>query len=272
MVREGTICKTKKAGIVAYVNSPTGKKRFAKSKSDVILRAYSLFFENDKFWVEVNLFGKPAYILCDDLEFIVQSEVDAAIEKFREQELNKILYSAKNSPGGAGSQFDSMEDAAKDFAIKENKRSIENNWEYATYIYSYKVNVPAFLFFGTKTIDKFSYTAPHTNKDASNVDVEPGKFVKPRADAKLVALAHTHSAWNSLRVVGGKDYNDVFSPADLTIAKKYRSYLASPNGSLQCRTTHMTTVLFNAWNDKVAHDKNHPDLPRNHKENCKNCY
>ncbi|MCL2086121.1 MAG: hypothetical protein FWH05_00820 [Oscillospiraceae bacterium] len=86
---QGTICKTKKAGIVAYVNSPTGKKRFAKSKSEVILRAYSLFFENDKFWVEVNLFGKPAYILCDDLDFIEQSEVNAAIEKFKRESANK---------------------------------------------------------------------------------------------------------------------------------------------------------------------------------------
>lgn len=199
------------------------------------------------------------------------------------QSLNLYVY-CMNSPivyidkkgAEAGDPFKSMDDAAKDFAKTTNGKSIEEDLEYGSYIYSWQETKKIFWFIPiTKTY--YSYTEPFTDNMEAHIRFYPNNPPIPK-NTIFVAMAHTHGAWKeNPNDKNNIDWNDIFSDDDMdaAILSGYPLYLASPDGRLQVFDPEKgyfvrTTKIVDKW--KLPHDKNHPDLPAFHKKNCKNCF
>lgn len=131
-----------------------------------------------------------------------------------------------------GDLFNTMDEAAADFGLYINPRSILNNREFGTYLYE----------LNTAGDVKYSYTDPHTsnNKSAVSFDVFINRmtnecFIKSGGNyIKVVAIPHTHGAysfWYS---------NDVFSKEDRESADNWNipSYLVNPLGELRRYDPH----------------------------------
>jgi hypothetical protein len=172
------------------------------------------------------------------------------------------------------SGFRSMDEAAIDFAETTNGKSIRNDWEYGSFIYSYEENGRT----------RYDYTTPHTNQKNYEIcfknveDICDECFIsKPKLPngATLVALAHTHGAWKPQKP-NSNTCVDSFSAQDNTLIHNWKIpvYLASPNGSLQKQTPGKVGFwppdeVVKAW--RLPHDRNHHDLPNSHKDDCSNC-
>ena len=186
--------------------------------------------------------------------------------------VNKVDYSG-NKPGDL---FDTMDEAARDFAEYINAKSIEDNREYASYIYTKTVtetrtttyinpnifgnNPLSWLWnviFGgglTKTvttkvkITKYTYREPKRGTvDSSSPPINWFGI------HTVVGRLHTHAAYDPAYA------NDIFSPADKRNAERQGvpTYVATPLGTLRKYDPSNGTdiVLFN----DIPFDPNHPE-------------
>ena len=167
--------------------------------------------------------------------------------------------------------FTSPDRAAIDFSQNWNGKSIQNDIEYGTYIYSYKMQSPGLFGTGLFSSNKnyYSYTSPHNNGNSGEVRFD-NEYTPPKGE--LVALAHTHGAWKK-DTNTAKYYNDSFSPADIGVSSSIPLYVATTNGQVR-RRKGMPPFQFDdsikkEWS--MPHDGNHPNLPKRH-GSCDNCY
>ena len=190
--------------------------------------------------------------------------------------LNNPVNKVDHDGHKPGDLFDTMDEAARDFANYTNAKSISNNREYASYIYSttttvtrtgWKTNVNWFINFSwsrgfyidyrvtyseytykTK-VTKYSYREPQKGtKDSSSPPINWfGRDTK-------VARLHTHAAYDSSYGSG----NDNFSPADIRNATNQGvpTYVATPIGNLRKYdpSDGSDIVLFS----DIPFDSNHP--------------
>jgi len=189
--------------------------------------------------------------------------------------VNMVDYGG-NKPGDL---FDTMDEAAKDFANYINGTSIEENCEYATYIYEVQI--------GTKTITK-TYINPNvfgftplswfwnaifksnvTKTVTYKVPIIKYTYKKPRKGSEsgsslpinwfgiheVVAYAHTHGAYVQEY---GSIYCDNFSSQDKMFAYKKGiiGYVATPLGLLRKYTPSNDMDIIISRN--VPYDPNHP--------------
>ena len=185
--------------------------------------------------------------------------------------VNMVDYGG-NKPGDL---FDTMDEAARDFAEYINAKSIEENCEYASYIYiktvtetrtTTYINPNVFgnnplswlwnVIFGgglTKTVTtkvkvtKYTYREP--KRGTANGSSPPINWF---CIHKVVARLHTHAAYDPAYE------NDIFSPDDKRNAERQGipTYVATPLGTLRKYDPSNGTdvVLF----DDIPFDPNHP--------------
>ena len=166
---------------------------------------------------------------------------------------NPILLSDLNG-NDPGDLFDTMDEAAADFGLYINSRSILNNREFGTYLY--ELNIAGSV--------KYSYTNPHTSngKNAVGFDI----FINKRTNEcliklggsyiKVVAIPHTHGAysfWYS---------NDIFSKEDREAADDWNipSYLVNPLGELRRYDPHSLQKNGILIRTDMPSDPNHMKL------------
>ena len=163
-----------------------------------------------------------------------------------------------------GDLFDTIDDAARDFAFYINGQSILDNREYATAIYAVEITVKTyetvtnhhrFLWWEWTTeskqvvrTQKTQYTYAETIMGSNDGIGIPSA---PRKKTRL-AIAHTHGAYDP-------DYfNDIFSAEDISVSDKLMipSYLATPIGTLRKYdpTTGEDSILY----IDIPFDPNHP--------------
>jgi hypothetical protein len=172
---------------------------------------------------------------------------------------------------GAGGIFSSDNAAAIDFARTTNGRSIENDWEYGAFIYSWEESITVLGMEFTSTL--FSYTEPHVDPVVSRrrnyVCME--NPTNPHG-TQLVALAHTHAAWGVGR------YNDGFSDDNKAVARGHELpiYVATPSGSLRRYSPNggnaSERIIRRNFNWSIPHDSNHRNLTRFHNPWCGRCH
>jgi hypothetical protein len=187
-----------------------------------------------------------------------------------------LIVSSRDSnvePLGYGSQFNSLSDAAIDFARTTNGISIETGWEFATYFYSWTEN----------GVEYFSYTKPHTNEKRCFVFMEPRSAHVPiPSGSKIAGYGHTHGAYTSNPNFANDNFSGLDDPhvGDVGFIRGTDSevplFLATPNGSLRRynvvggdATRNNIARRLGAFNGHIPHDRNHPDA--NCKENCALC-
>ena len=121
------------------------------------------------------------------------------------------------------------------------------------------------------------FTEPFTNELEGHVLFNLDDLELPQGG--LVATIHTHGAYvcaNREQLEKFEGENDEFSGFDRTWSQnnKIPIYLVSPDGCLQYYTPKKilipATEILKKWT--LPHDKNHPELPEKHKEDCPNCF
>ncbi|MBQ7387397.1 MAG: DUF4329 domain-containing protein [Clostridia bacterium] len=184
--------------------------------------------------------------------------------------VNKVDYNG-NKPGDL---FDTMDEAARDFAQYINAKSIAENREYASYMYTRTVtktisityinynldNNPFLRLWNlisgrsiittvtTKTkVTKYTYREPKQGTvDSSSPPINWFGI------HKVVGILHTHSAYDPAYA------NDIFSSNDKQIAERkgVPIYVATPLGTLRKYDPENDTdvILFN----NIPFDPNHP--------------
>lgn len=178
--------------------------------------------------------------------------------------LNNPSNKIDNDGRKPGDLFDTMDEAARDFAIYINAKSISDNREYAAAIYSVKTTVKTyetstkvhrFLWrtwtsTSIKTIKttKIQYTYKEPTKGSkAGASVPSAPLFKKRT-----AIMHTHAAYDPNYL------NDMFSSADKSAADKLRIpiYVATPLGTLR-KYDPATGYDIELFND-IPFDSNHP--------------
>ena len=189
--------------------------------------------------------------------------------------LNNPIKMADYAGNKPGDLFDTMDEAARDFAEYTNGISIVNNREYASYIYKKTV-------WTTKTITCYNPNAFGKNLFSRffnyifgggilktvriRIKVTKDTYVKPSKGSKdsskipinwfgihdQVALLHTHAAYDPSYM------NDVFSQTDKNLAERRGMpiYVATPLGTLRRYNPSDGTdiILF----EDLPFDSNHP--------------
>ena len=183
---------------------------------------------------------------------------------------NKVDFDG-NKPGDL---FDTMDEAAIDFAEYINRTSINQNREYSSYIYTKEVwetktitfdpNMLGNSMFYRVLIMLFGFGSEITItirvKVTKYAYVTPRKWFEHNCFIPInwfgihnqVALLHTHGAYSS-RYMG-----DVFSPKDKKLAKKRGMpfYLATPLGILRkYDPSNWSDVVIS---EDIPFDPNHP--------------
>ena len=152
-----------------------------------------------------------------------------------------------NKPGDL---FDTMDEAARDAAIYLGALSFGNCWEYATAIYTVSEVVVTFetvtkerhFLWWTwtevsykmvfKTVTKYTYAKPKTDKDPLHVS-----FPNAPSFKKRVAVLHTHPMGSGRGVTVFSDYYDENGnrAGDIAMAIKHRCilYVHGPNGKVR---------------------------------------
>jgi hypothetical protein len=105
-----------------------------------------------------------------------------------------------------GEPYESLGDAAKNFAGFYGKMSIQENREFSSTYYAFE---------GPDGVLKWSYAIPKRGTSSGSTNVAVSK-----AEGIPVAGGHTHGAWKSEGVFDGQDWNNVFSDADMENAVK----------------------------------------------------
>ena len=189
--------------------------------------------------------------------------------------LNNSVNKADYNGNKPGDLFNTLDEAARDFAEYINGTSIKVDCEYASYIYT-KTTIQTITTYSnpntfrrswfTRFLNYLFIGSPITNTIKKRVKVtkytyvEPEKGTAPSSKIPInwfwrhnqVALFHTHGAYSP-----GYE-NDAFSSADknLAIRRKIPIYVATPLGTLRKYTPsiHTDVVLFN----DLTFDPNHP--------------
>ena len=227
------------------------------------------FMGKDQHWNVYNhIYGDESYGNIPSMEAIQQSN-------------NLYIYCMGNpvryvdfNGNKAGDEFSSVKAAVKDFAEEINGISIEENVEYASYIYSWEEKIKIFGFIPwTKT--HYSYTEPHTTELEHSVHITIDPVEVPIPEGKTwETIVHTHGAWDD----EAKGKNGVFSDKDMQMAYEMNKllYLVTPTGEIKYfnpnekRKNFTTKVVVQDW--IVPHDKNAPGREFNHEKECINCY
>jgi len=189
--------------------------------------------------------------------------------------INNPVNMADHSGNKPGDLFDSMDEAARDFANYINGKSISNNAEYASYMYSKTVTVTRYraeVVWGLTIGFSFSKgfylqpyikgfkTVSYKSKVTKYSYKEPKKGTKDSSSPPInwfgidekVARLHTHAAYDPAYD------NDNFSPADIRNAIKQGvpTYVATPFGTLRKYNPAdgSDIVLFT----DMPFDSNHP--------------
>ncbi|MDR0812418.1 MAG: DUF4329 domain-containing protein [Oscillospiraceae bacterium] len=162
--------------------------------------------------------------------------------------------------------FESEDEAAKEFGNYTNGKSIEDNREYASYIYKVftithsSVTIPKtpwyLLALGIKKTPifnmtvktQFSYIPPQKGGKSNVIGSVIWFALRPK-----VAMLHTRAAYDS------KYGNDIFSPQDKGLADLYKVpfYVATPLGTLR-KYDPADGSDIELFND-LPFDQNHPD-------------
>ena len=157
-----------------------------------------------------------------------------------------------------GDLFDTMDEAAEDFANYINERSVAENREYASYIYAravWKIEVSTSSTNGTKTttitiVIETKYTYKKPLRGTKHRCLFPPNWFGLH---NQVALLHSHAAYDSAYE------NDVFSPTDLQTSNLYGipSYIVTPLGILRKYnpSTGQDVIIY----DGAPFDPNHPE-------------
>ena len=185
--------------------------------------------------------------------------------------VNKADYNGREP----GDLFDTMDEAARDFAEYINPKSIEDNREYASYIYTRTVietktvtyvNPNAFGDSPLSWLWSILFGASPTKTVTIRVRVTKYTYVEPKRGTNdsssppinwfglhnVVARLHTHAAYDP------KYDNDVFSPADKRNARNQGvpTYVATPLGTLRkYNPANGTDIIIY---DDIPFDPNHP--------------
>ena len=149
---------------------------------------------------------------------------------------NPVIYI---DPDGraAGSEFDTMDDAAKDFANTYNDDSIRHRREYGSSIY-------------LKENGKYVYSVPNVG---SSWSVKPSR--DSNQNSERVATIHTHTDGMDMYVFSDQDI-------DLAYHEKIPSYLVTANGSItKYDPANDIAGTYNSWKFAVeAIPSNAPNL------------
>lgn len=164
-----------------------------------------------------------------------------------------------NKPGDL---FDTMDEAAIDFAMYINQKSILENREYGSYIYSIlKVDIKfvtvtkkhKFLFWSWNTTYyvpqivlkiKYGYVEPQKGTiDETSIPSKKSIFHNKSAEI------HTHAAYDPYYMKG----NDLFSPDDLN---NFINYLVTPLGTIRKYNPKDGSDIVIYWD--APFDQNHP--------------
>lgn len=146
---------------------------------------------------------------------------------FSPQNSNLYTYATNNpvrytDPTGlaAGEAFDSIEEAAEDWAKTYADDSIALNSELSSTIYSFKTREPG----SWKKVTKYSYNVPKrggVKKSSPNEALEKGQ--------KAVSIIHSHGS-----IIPGYDDDD---PSETDIAgakeKQWKEFVVTPYGNLK---------------------------------------
>ena len=168
-----------------------------------------------------------------------------------------------------GDLFNTIDEAAKDFAVYINGQSIAENREYASCIYPVEVSdaPPLILFLlkllgADKLVDamtetKYTYNEPLRGSQAS-IYVPPCWYLIHN----VVAVAHTHSAYSPSKNLSHEEnmyYAGIFSDQDKTYANMHAVpiYVATPIGIVRRYdpADGNDIVLFAHW-DGIPFDPN----------------
>lgn len=141
-----------------------------------------------------------------------------------------------------GQLFDTMDEAAKDFAYFINSKSIQNNREYSTsfYIREYTFTVTHYRY---KKIMGVSVPVPYTVtwhlRGYTYTDPVAGDVLTspvPNKSGQL-GIGHSHGAYKPQKPDELKYHNDSFSDRDIRVANSFLSptvsYLITPAGILR---------------------------------------
>ena len=152
-----------------------------------------------------------------------------------------------------GDLFNTIDEAAEDFANYTNTISIDTNHEYASYVYEVIVIDPVTFFVGNYEITifritkKYSYVIPLKGGSDNTILISFLEYPATKVD-----LLHTHAAYAS-----GYD-NDNFSTADKILAaiSGVPYYVATPLGTLRkFDPIGWTDTLIS---DDIPYDPEHP--------------
>ena len=174
-----------------------------------------------KFWIVVGLLGHNLYVYC----------------------FNNPVNWEDSCGHRPGQLFNSINGAIKDFANIYNKKSINRNKEYATFIYKEKKNGKTY----------YSYYIPWKGTSTA-VSIKVPVNIH-RKNYNIVATAHTHAAY-----VRKTDEN--FSKDDKDIGKDLRlnMYLVTPKGRIKkynYKTGKVTTWEYRTHHDRKAFGSTH---------------
>jgi RHS repeat-associated protein len=170
-----------------------------------------------------------------------------------------------------GDMFDTMDEAAKDFANYINAKSISENREYASYIYSKTITVKTFSHYETRRFLWWSWQAAVYTKSKKTVYT----YRKPKKGTvdsstppinwfgrdKKVARLHTHAAYDPK--YASDIFSDYYDKAGNRRGDKINAinagmptYVATPLGTLRRfdPSDGSDIVLF----DDIPFDPNHP--------------
>ena len=177
--------------------------------------------------------------------------------------ISKIDYNG-NKPGDL---FNTMDEAARDFAFYINKKSINEDVEYASYIYTVEKIVAINIMI---PLPRFRWSLRNLGKSYMTISAEltviKYTYKEPKRGSKsgssppinwfkkdnVVARIHTHGAYDSAY------RNDNFSSQDQHMAhvKGVPSYVATPGGLLRkYNPVDMSDVILF---DDIPYDPSHP--------------
>ena len=186
--------------------------------------------------------------------------------------LNNPVNMADSGGNRPGDLFDTMDEAARDFAEYINAKSIEENREYASYIYSKTTTVLTFSHYKTHRFLFFTWkTAVYTKSTKTQYSYrEPKRGTVDSSSPPInwfwrdnkVARLHTHAAYDpkydndnfsDYYDVNGKRRGDKINAINAGMP----SYVATPLGTLRKFDPSDDSDIVLFWD--IPFDPNHPE-------------
>jgi len=145
--------------------------------------------------------------------------------------------------------FTTENGAVCDFANNWNPTSIENNWEYGTFIFKVTTNgANSYEVPGQLGNTWFSYYDPWTDKSKDSIGISMSYHTNKNFE--LVAWAHTHGAYKS----GYDNENFSGTPGDknVSIGFSLNAYVVTPGGQIKkydYQTKNTMTLKHTTYHD-----------------------